>query len=119
MTERRAVVVVAEAGDSLEAAIWIDALQAAGIEARTFERGVGAALGGAATVGFARYPLVVSREDLAQARSIIAEMGGAGSLSPIEEPGDRQQAQRRGLAMAGLIIGSVVFIALLARLFGS
>ncbi len=118
MTERRAIAVVAEAGDSLEATIWIDALQAAGIDARTFERGVGAALGGAVTMGFARYPLVVGREDLAQARSIIAEMGGAASLSPIEVPGERQLAQQRGLILAGLIVGGALLIALLARLIG-
>ena len=107
MSERRATVVVAEAGDSLEAAIWVDALQAAGIDARTFERGVGAALGGAVTTGFARYPVVVSSDDVGEARNVIADMGGAASLAPVEEPGERGRAQQRGLviAVAARLIG--------------
>lgn len=118
MSERRATVVVAEAGDSLEAAIWVDALQAAGIDARTFERGVGAALGGAVTTGFARYPVVVSSDDVGEARNVIADMGGAASLAPVEEPGERGRAQQRGLVMVGLIVGGVLVIAVAARLIG-
>ncbi len=116
MTGRDAVALVAEAGDLVEATIWVDALQAAGIRATSYERGVGAALGGAVTFGLARFPVVVSREDLSEARSVIADMGGAASLLPIEEPGERGQAQQRGLVLVGLIVGGALLIALLARL---
>ena len=119
MTARQAVAVVAEAGDLVEATIWVDALRAAGINAKSYERGVGAALGGAVTTGLARHPVVVSREDLGRARSVIADMGGTASLAPIDEPGDIGQAQQRGLALVGLIVGSVLVIALAAKLIGN
>ena len=118
MTERPPVAVVAEAGDLVEATIWVDALQAAGISAKSYERGEGAALGGAVTFGLARFPVVVSREDLSQARSVIADMGGGASLLPIEEPSERGQAQQRGLALVALVIGGVLVIALVGKLLG-
>ncbi|MEP7215736.1 MAG: hypothetical protein ABI782_05735 [Anaerolineaceae bacterium] len=116
MTGRGAVAVVAEAGDLLEATIWVDALHAAGINARSYERGVGAALGGAVTTGVAGFPVVVSREDLGQARSVIADMGGTASFAPIEAPGERGRAQQRGLTLVGLIVGGALLIALVAKL---
>lgn len=118
MTERQTVAVVAEAGDLVEATIWVDALRAAGINAKSYERGVGAALGGAVASGFARYPVVVSRQDLGEARSVISDMGGTASLAPIEEPGERGQAQQRGLALVGLIVGGTLLIAVAAKLLG-
>lgn len=119
MIGRQAVAVVAEAGDLVEATIWVDALRADGINAKFYERGVGAALGGAVTTGLARHPVVVSREDLGRARNVIADMGGSASLTPIDEPKDKERTQQRGLALVGLIVGGVLVIALAAKLIGN
>jgi hypothetical protein len=106
---------VAEAGDAVEAAIWVDALHDAGIEAHSFERGVGAALGGA-TTNWARYPVLVPREALGHARSVIAELAGAAVLAPYRDPDDIRDGQSRALRTAALIAGIVLLAIAAARL---
>jgi hypothetical protein len=80
----QSAVVVAVASDAIEAAIWRDALHDAGIPAAVYERGVGAALGGANTFG-ASYPLLVDRGQVAAARNVIADLGGAVALAPVHD----------------------------------
>ena len=53
-------VVVAEARNSLEAVLWVDALKAEGIPATSFERSVAPAMGG--VDAFARFPVMVPAE---------------------------------------------------------
>src|ERR1035437_4084845 len=65
-------VVVAEAPDAVTAAIWVDALRDAGINAASFSRGHGAAFGGAEA--FATHIVLVDREYFAAARTVIAEL---------------------------------------------
>ena len=109
MTGPAETAVIAQARHSLEATIWVDALQSAGIRARMFEQGVGGALGGAVT-GFACYPIVVSREDIARARSVIADMGGASALAPVAQPQDRGRSQQKGLVFVGPIVSAALLI---------
>jgi len=108
-------VVVAEAPDAVRAAIWVDALRSAGITASTFERGVGAALGGASPLG-AVYPVVVSNDDVGAARTVIADLAGASALAPYRDRGDARSGQRRVLILMAIIMGGVLGAGVLARL---
>lgn len=113
-----AAIIVAEAEDPVQAAIWVDALRDAGIEANSFERGVGAALGGAVTPGFARYPVVVGESDIAGARNVIAELAGGGVLAPLPDPAAKNAARQRVLALVGAVVAAVIIMGVLARLLG-
>lgn len=73
---------VAVGRNAVEASIWVDALRAAGIDARSFEQSTGAALG-AADVFAARFPIFVPSADLGSARSVIAELAGGSVLAPL------------------------------------
>jgi hypothetical protein len=109
------VVTVAEASDPVEAAIWVDALRDAGIEAQSYERGVGAALGGAMTIGASVYPIVVAAEQLGAARNVVAELGGAGALSPYRDPAEAASRSRSVLFIASAVVAAIVLAGLLAR----
>ena len=109
------VVIVAQAAELVQAQLWVSALRDAGIEAATFERGVGAALGGATAVG-ATYPVLVQRRDLVAARNVIAEMGGAPALAPLAEPETARSARARAAATVGLVAVAGALAALIARL---
>ncbi|MBI5949062.1 MAG: hypothetical protein HY875_13060 [Chloroflexi bacterium] len=111
-------VVVAEASDPVQAAIWIDALHAAGIEASSFERGVGAALGGAATPGWAVYPVLVASTDIGAARNVVAELAGGAALAPIPDHGAARERSQQALRVAGGAVLLVIVLALLARSLG-
>jgi hypothetical protein len=108
-------VVVAEARDAIEASIWVDALREAGVSASVYERGVGAALGGAATPGFSAYPVIVGRGELGRARSVIAEMAGAAVLSTFRDAESARAGQRRALITAAVVVVSVLVLGTLAR----
>ena len=107
---------VAEAADPIQAQIWVSALREAGIEAATFERGVGAALGGAVTSGVSRFPVVVARDDLVGARNVIAELDGAVHLAPIDDPEGQRAARRRVLVTVTTAAAVILAIAVGARL---
>ncbi len=109
-------VVVAEARDVVEAQIWIDALRDAGIPATTFERGVGAALGGAMTAGWARYPVLVPQGEMAAARNVVAELGGAAFLAPVADLAAARRKQSRALLTVGWIVAVIVVLAVVSRL---
>ncbi|MBE0607814.1 MAG: hypothetical protein IH609_00400 [Dehalococcoidia bacterium] len=100
---------IADAPDPLTAEIWLAELRAAGIRAGTFERGVGGALGGAATPGLASYPVLVSEDDAVRARDIVAGLGGGEYLRAAAHPGGEQGA--RQLVVLG--IGAAIAAALL------
>ncbi len=108
-------VVVAEAGDPVQAQIWLDALRDAGIQATSFERGVGAALGGAMTSGWARYPVLVAEGEMAAARNVVAELGGAGLLAPVGDPAAARRRQSRALLVVGGIVAVVVVLAAISK----
>jgi len=112
-------VVVAEAADPVQAAIWVDALKAAGIEAASFERGVGAALGGAVTPGWAVYPVLVAAADIGGARNVVAELAGGTALAPIPDSDAAREASQRALRVAGGAALLVIVLALLARTLGA
>ena len=113
-----ATVVVAEASDPVQAAIWLDALRDAGVEANSYERGVGAALGGAMTPGFARYPVVVGETDLVCARNVISEISGGGVLSPLPDPEAKNAARQRVLMLVGAVVVVILVMGLLSQLAG-
>jgi hypothetical protein len=108
--------VVAEAQDPIQAQIWVDALRDHGIKASSFERGVGGALGGAVTSGFASYPIIVATNDLAAARNVIADLDGAVHLAPIRDSAASQAAQKRALTVAAAIAVGVLVLGVLARI---
>jgi len=107
---------VAEAADGIQAQIWVAALREVGIEAATFERGVGAALGGAMTSGLSRFPVIVARRDLLAARNVIADLGGAVHLAPVDYPERQRDAGLRALVTVIVAAVVVLAIALGARL---
>ncbi|MBI2766891.1 MAG: hypothetical protein HYX53_13400 [Chloroflexi bacterium] len=111
------VSVVAEAGDPIQAAIWVDALRDAGIEAHTFERGVGAALGGAAT-GWSNYPVIVPARSLGQARSVLSDLSGASVLAPYRDPAEARARQSQALRIAALVVAGLVAAGVLMRILG-
>ena len=112
----RATTVVAEARDPVQAQIWLDALRQGGIEAATFERGVGAALGGAVTSAFAVYPVIVAEADLGAARSIIAALSGASAIAPLRHRDEVRASQRRALLTVGAVVVGIIVMGLLSRL---
>lgn len=107
-------VVIAEAEDEVQAGIWVDALRNAGVQAATFERGVGGALGGAVT-GLAVYPVIVRESDFSAARNVIADLGDADRLSAYREPAADRARAARALALAA----GVAVVALLAGVVAS
>jgi hypothetical protein len=108
--------VVAEAQDPLQAEIWLDALRSQGIEAASFERGVGGALGGALTAGFAVYPIIVAQADLAAARGVIAQVAGASAIAPVRDSAETRAAQHRALIAVGVIAVAILVAGVLGRL---
>ena len=92
--------VVAFARNPIEAGIWVDALRQAGILAETFESGPGAALGGA-SVFTARFPVIVSADDIGRARSIITDLAGAEVLEPVRDSGSRRSPWRAAFSPSG------------------
>lgn len=117
-TPGRSPMVVALAHDAVEAAIWVDALRDAGIEAVTFEQGVGAALGGSST-SWSKYPVLVSESRLGDARNIIADLGGAAALAPYRDATQQRKDQTRALRAVGLLVLGIVVIAVLTRVLAS
>jgi hypothetical protein len=110
--------VVAEAQDPIEAEMWLHALRSEGIEASTFERGVGAALGGAMMTGFAVYPIVVAQADLSAARNVIARVAGASAIAPVRDTAEARAAQHRALFAVGVIAVAILVAGVLGRLIG-
>src|SRR5262249_50650463 len=102
-TEAGDLVMVAEAPSAVDAAVWVAALLSAGSDARTFERGVGAALGGATTV-LARSPVLVPRAALVPSRNLLSDLGGARILSPYKDPETTRHAQRQIVVTAAAAI---------------
>ena len=111
-------VVVAEASDPVQAQIWVDALRDTGIQAATFERSVGAALGGAMTAGWARYPVLVPQEEMAAARNVVAELGGAAYLAPVDDPVVARRRQSGALITVGGVVAIIVALAILSSVVG-
>lgn len=102
-----ATVTVAETKDAVQAGLWVDSLRRAGIKAAVYERGVGGALGGAETWGFSVHRVIVGYHDLAEARNIIAELGGASALTPYRSP-DEERA--RAMRVLGIVAGAMAIV---------
>ncbi|MCZ2109055.1 MAG: DUF2007 domain-containing protein [Dehalococcoidia bacterium] len=113
---RRTTVVVAEAADPVQAEIWVDALRDAGIDAATFERGVGAALGGAVTSGVSRFPVVVATTDVVAARNIITELDGADYLAPFRDASDQRERRARAFLAVAAIVALIILLAGASRI---
>ncbi|MGH2633489.1 MAG: hypothetical protein ACRDG3_08770 [Tepidiformaceae bacterium] len=112
-------VVVAESGDRVEAEIWLDALRSEGIPAAIFERGPGAAMGGATASAFARYPVLVSRSNFGAARNVIADMAGGSALAPVQDTLASSRASRNAvLVMAAVAVGIIIVGVLLRVVAG-
>lgn len=107
-------VVVAESQDVLDAVLWVEALEQVGIRATSFEQGLGGAYGGAWAGPLTRHCVVVSRDDLGRARSVIAEISGATRLSPYDDPAE----QRERAKFAGVMVGAAVLFVVAAALAG-
>jgi hypothetical protein len=100
---------IADAPDPVTAEIWLAELRSTGIRAGTFERGVGGALGGAATAGLASYPVIVAESDAVRARDVIAGLGGGEYLRTVVPPGEEPGARQ----LVALGIGAAIAAALL------
>lgn len=101
-------VVVARTGDPAKVALWTAALRDAGVPASTVEEGFAAAFGGhvaPATV----FAVLVPRRELARARSVIADCGGAADLAPVPDP---TAASRVGWATGAVFLGLLVLFVL-------
>jgi hypothetical protein len=105
-------VVVARTGDPATLALWMAALEAAGIPASSYQEGIGAALGGGAFPGLSAFAVVVPRSQLGQARTVIAECGDAAALAPVPGPG----APRLVRWATAVVLGSVLAAAAAALL---
>lgn len=105
-------VVVARTGDPIEAQIWVDMLRDEGIQAASYEQSIRGALGGASTLGIrGTHHILVRHEDIAAARNVIAESGGARHLAPV--PGDEDDAGARAArALIYALVGAAIFFAL-------
>jgi len=110
------MVVVAEASDPIEAAIWVDALRDDGLGAESFERGVGAAFGGAAAHAFSRFPVLVRSEDYAAARNVIADLAGAARLAPYRSAREERERANAALKFAGAIAALIAALSIVAWL---
>ncbi len=102
--------VVAEARDVAEARIWVDALHDEQIQAAFVERGAGSALGGASVFG-SSYSVLVPRSRLGEARTVIAELGGASALVAYRSAGEERARARRVFAT---VAGGVLLLAAMA-----
>ncbi|GMV86757.1 MAG: hypothetical protein AMXMBFR80_26120 [Dehalococcoidia bacterium] len=102
---------IADAPDPVTAEIWLAELRASGIAAGSFEQGVGAALGGASTLGLASYPVIVGEGDAARARDIIAGLGGQEFLRPAVAEGASQGARHLVTLALGAAIAAGVLVA--------
>ncbi len=109
-------IVVAEAPDAVTAAIWVDALRDAGLDATTFSRGHGAAFGGAEA--FSTYPVLVAETSITAARAVIVELDGSSKLAPIPDREADARRLRGALLAVGAIIAALIAAALLGRLLG-
>jgi hypothetical protein len=105
---------VATAPDIVAAQIWVDALKDEGIEARLFEQGPNAALGGAITTGWTRYPVIVAEDDFTRARTVIGRLAGMHVLQPLPDS-EAEDARRRWALIA--VIAIAVGAMLLAFIF--
>ncbi|HXU24600.1 MAG TPA: hypothetical protein VN697_11275 [Tepidiformaceae bacterium] len=108
-------VIVAESADRVEAEIWLDALRSAGIPAAIFERGPGAAMGGAMAPAFARYPVLVSRSNFAPARNVIADMAGGSALSPVRDSLASSRASLNAVLVMGVVAVGIIVVGVLFR----
>ena len=106
-------VVVARTTDTVASAIWVDALRQEGIAARSVERGVGPALGGLQGIG--QIVILVRQSEIADARSIIADLDGASALAPVQLPGEQRAAASRALAVVGWGMAMAVALGLAVR----
>jgi len=104
---------VAVGRNAVEATIWVDALRAAGIDARSFEQSTGAALG-AADVFAARYPIFVPAGELGAARSVIAELAGGSVLAPVTDA--VSAVPWRAIVLFGYVLAAIVLVVAVARL---
>lgn len=102
---------IADAPDPVTAEIWLAELRATGIPAGTFERGVGGALGGAATTWQASYPVIVGESDAFRARDIIAGLGGGEFLRAAVPPGGEQSGRQLVAIGLGAAIAAALLVA--------
>lgn len=113
MSDRKGPVVVARAEDGAQAQIWVDMLRDEGIDATSFEQGIRGSLGGAS--GFhSRYLILVRREQFGEARSVIAEAGGATNLAELPAEDGASASMTRALLIAGAGAGLFLLLFLLA-----
>ena len=110
---------VAIARDPAEAAIWVDALRQEGIEAASFERGPGAALGGVVGGALSRCHVLVDPDRIEDARNVVAEMGGAAALAPVAAEtaiANGGTGAARALLLALLVAVAIAVVLALMRL---
>lgn len=105
------LMLVAVGRNAVEAAIWVDALRAAGVDARSFEQSAGAALG-AAEVFAARFPVFVPEGQIGLARSVIADLADGSVLAPIASGGGPSPGQILATAGAAILVIAALVAAL-------
>lgn len=113
-TEADGATIVAEARDIAEARIWVDALRDEEIEAAFVERGPGSAFGGASLFG-SSYSVLVPRGRIAEARSVIADLGGGSALVAYRTAAEERDRSRRTFLTVAGAVGLVAAIAVVLR----
>lgn len=107
-------VVVARTSDLAALAYWLTALVEAGIPAASYEEGIGAAVGSGLLPGHTGFAVVVPRVRLADARTVIAECGGASALAPVPATGASGLQRWATIAVATGVAALVLVAASLA-----
>lgn len=109
---------IARAPDEVTAALWVDVLADAGIEATSYSAGISGALGGAATPWGNAHPVLVAEEDAEQALAVLNEVEGDAAPEPLTAKQDREALQRMVIGLVGLGLVTAIGLAMAFAIFG-
>jgi hypothetical protein len=109
-----AVTPLAETSDELEANLWADALRHGGVRTEIMTMGARGALGGGVMFPGAWFRLLVSTDDIDEARAIIADAGGADRIADFEVKA--QQNPMRLVWIMAAVIAAFLGAGLVANL---
>ena len=109
---------IARAPDEVTAALWVDVLAEAGIEATSYSTGISGALGGASTPWGNVHPVLVAEEDAEEALAVLNEVEGDAAPEPFTVQQDREALQRMAIGLVGLGLATAIGLAVAFAMFG-
>lgn len=109
---------IARAPDEVTAALWVDVLAGAGIEASSYSTGISGALGGASTPWGNVHPVLVAEEDAEEALAVLNDVEGDAAPEPHTAKQDREALQRMVIGLVTLGLLTANGLALAFALFG-